>query len=169
MRFSNVLGCLAVSALLSFSAAPANAELYTFAVDLKGGPDFSFTLDKSPTPDFVNLGSGFSIYDVTTTIGTFSEIFFYAPIAGNGFTIMDGEVPFLDSSSEQLLYQGPEDAPTFLTGTYVLLNFFGDAEIGSVTISAAVPEASTWAMMILGFAGVGLMTYRRRKTVAFAA
>ncbi len=27
----------------------------------------------------------------------------------------------------------------------------------------AVPEPSTWAMMILGFAGVGYMTYRRRK------
>jgi hypothetical protein len=29
-------------------------------------------------------------------------------------------------------------------------------------ISAAVPEPSTWAMMILGFAGVGFMAYRRR-------
>jgi hypothetical protein len=26
----------------------------------------------------------------------------------------------------------------------------------------AVPEASTWAMMLLGFAGVGFMTYRRK-------
>lgn len=30
---------------------------------------------------------------------------------------------------------------------------------------AAVPEPSTWAMMILGFAGVGFMTYRRNKLV----
>jgi hypothetical protein len=29
-------------------------------------------------------------------------------------------------------------------------------------ISGAVPEASTWAMMILGFAGVGFLAYRRR-------
>jgi hypothetical protein len=28
---------------------------------------------------------------------------------------------------------------------------------------AAVPEPSTWAMMILGFAGIGFMAYRRRK------
>ncbi|WOH47739.1 PEPxxWA-CTERM sorting domain-containing protein [Bradyrhizobium sp. sBnM-33] len=28
---------------------------------------------------------------------------------------------------------------------------------------APVPEPSTWAMMILGFAGVGYMTYRRRR------
>jgi hypothetical protein len=27
---------------------------------------------------------------------------------------------------------------------------------------AGVPEPSTWAMMILGFAGVGFMAYRRR-------
>jgi hypothetical protein len=30
----------------------------------------------------------------------------------------------------------------------------------------AVPEPSTWAMMILGFAGVGFMAYRRRNTNA---
>ena len=32
-----------------------------------------------------------------------------------------------------------------------------------VDIPAAVPEPSTWAMMILGFFGVGLMAYRRRQ------
>ncbi len=33
---------------------------------------------------------------------------------------------------------------------------------------AAVPEPSTWAMMIMGFVGVGAMTYRRRKNAALA-
>ena len=33
---------------------------------------------------------------------------------------------------------------------------------GAVASVAAVPEASTWAMMILGFMGVGFMAYRRR-------
>jgi hypothetical protein len=31
------------------------------------------------------------------------------------------------------------------------------------TVTAAVPEPSTWAMMILGFAGVGFMAYRRKQ------
>ena len=31
------------------------------------------------------------------------------------------------------------------------------------TVTPGVPEPSTWAMMILGFASVGYMTYRRRK------
>jgi len=30
----------------------------------------------------------------------------------------------------------------------------------------AVPEPSTWAMMALGFAGLGFMAYRRRKQLA---
>jgi hypothetical protein len=40
------------------------------------------------------------------------------------------------------------------------------------TVSAvveAVPEPSTWAMMILGFVGVGFMAYRRKAKPAFIA
>ena len=38
------------------------------------------------------------------------------------------------------------------------------------TFSGAVPEPSTWAMMILGFAGIGCMAYRRNaKSVLLAA
>lgn len=36
------------------------------------------------------------------------------------------------------------------------------------TFTAAVPEPSTWAMLILGFAGVGVMTYRRRNGMALS-
>jgi PEP-CTERM motif len=36
------------------------------------------------------------------------------------------------------------------------------------TISA-VPEPSTWAMMILGFTGIGFMAYRRRSRPALMA
>jgi hypothetical protein len=39
----------------------------------------------------------------------------------------------------------------------------GDFVIDNPTV-AAVPEASTWAMMILGFVGVGFLAYRRRET-----
>jgi hypothetical protein len=34
--------------------------------------------------------------------------------------------------------------------------------VWSTTYTPAVPEPSTWAMMILGFAGVGFMAYRRK-------
>jgi hypothetical protein len=34
---------------------------------------------------------------------------------------------------------------------------------GDFTLTAAVPEPSTWAMMILGFCGLGFMAYRRKQ------
>ena len=48
---------------------------------------------------------------------------------------------------------------------------FANAQGGPETISAvhltgAVPEPSTWAMLILGFFGVGFMAYRRRNSVS---
>jgi hypothetical protein len=36
-------------------------------------------------------------------------------------------------------------------------------------IAGAVPEPSTWAMLLIGFAGVGFMTYGRRNQTALAA
>jgi hypothetical protein len=34
---------------------------------------------------------------------------------------------------------------------------------GTLTIAAAVPEPSTWVMMILGFCGLGFMAYRKKQ------
>jgi PEP-CTERM motif len=38
----------------------------------------------------------------------------------------------------------------------------------TVDVSGVVPEPSTWAMMALGFAGIGLLAYRKRGTLAAA-
>ena len=47
------------------------------------------------------------------------------------------------------------------------LRVSGDAALASTpAIAAALPEASSWAMMILGFCGVGFMTYRRKQNGA---
>jgi hypothetical protein len=32
--------------------------------------------------------------------------------------------------------------------------------------ASAIPEPSAWAMMLIGFAGIGLVAYRRRKNAA---
>ena len=45
-----------------------------------------------------------------------------------------------------------------------------DRVIANAFIAQAVPEASTWAMMIFGFAGVGFIAYRRNsRSAAMAA
>jgi PEP-CTERM motif len=65
----------------------------------------------------------------------------------------------------------------FSAGTYSL-SVMGDILSGSpadfafrldggTILTTAVPEPSTWAMMMLGFAGVGLVAYRRRSRSSF--
>jgi len=52
-------------------------------------------------------------------------------------------------------------SPFQFTGTYTI-----GADSGSGTFNiAAVPESSTWAMMLLGFAGLGFMGYRRKSNL----
>jgi hypothetical protein len=48
-------------------------------------------------------------------------------------------------------------------------DFSFSGTVTSFSISAAVPEPSTWAMMILGFAGIGFMAYRRKSKPALMA
>jgi hypothetical protein len=43
-----------------------------------------------------------------------------------------------------------------------------DVQVGS-GFTAAVPEPSTWAMMILGFCGIGFTAYRRKSKLALLA
>jgi hypothetical protein len=52
--------------------------------------------------------------------------------------------------------------------TYFNQSFVLVPETITVTVSG-VPEPSTWAMMILGFAGIGVMTYRRKSKPALMA
>jgi PEP-CTERM motif len=44
----------------------------------------------------------------------------------------------------------------------------GGFGVGTFTLSAAVPEPSTWAMMLLGFAGLGFAFRQSRRKVSFA-
>jgi hypothetical protein len=39
----------------------------------------------------------------------------------------------------------------------------------SITAAAPVPEPSTWAMLLIGFAGIGFMAYRGKAKLALMA
>ena len=62
-------------------------------------------------------------------------------------------------------FSGPANATGELTFFYWDSNNGDNTQFVNANISA-VPEPSTWAMMILGFAGVGFMAYRRRNQVS---
>jgi hypothetical protein len=42
-----------------------------------------------------------------------------------------------------------------------------DVKVNGVNLTTDVPEPSTWAMMILGFCGIGFLAYRRKSRPAF--
>jgi hypothetical protein len=91
--------------------------------------------------------------------GTFLDIY------GLAFTI-DGGSTVVDLFSNGLGF-GPPGAVFGLAvvTSQTTLDYFPNAGI-----SASTPEPSTWAMMVLGFAGLGFAGYRKaRKTVAIAA
>jgi PEP-CTERM motif len=65
--------------------------------------------------------------------------------------------PYSDTVATQFAFGG--DPNNYID------NYNGQFISGNFNISA-VPEPSTWAMMILGFAGIGFMAYRRKNGAA---
>jgi hypothetical protein len=90
--------------------------------------------------------------------------FYYQTFSGNAAATVGPH-----SSKGGFFFVGP------LASEYALevvnYNIEGGANtlIYGQTSIAAVPESSTWAMMILGFAGIGIMAYRRKSKPTFVA
>jgi hypothetical protein len=59
------------------------------------------------------------------------------------------------------------DPFTSVTFSSPVQNAFEVDNISAGFIAPGVPEPSTWAMMVLGFMGVGFLAYRRKNTSAF--
>jgi hypothetical protein len=116
-------------------------------------------------------GTGSTITNSTgSVVGTYTDPTGSFSLAGvfTGPLGFLGTTPFKIGSSDTLivplgatlLYFGLPDASGFNGPSGFYQDNSGSFE---VTVTA-VPEASTWAMMILGFLGVGLMAYRRKAT-----
>jgi len=111
------------------------------------------TTDNTGTPeqnaDFVVLPSTF-----TPQVFTINGINY--TVALTGFQLTGGS-GFLDSNNTQF---------HVLEGGSATANLYAQV---TTDISGGVPELSTWAMMILGFCGLGFMAYRRKSKTALLA
>jgi hypothetical protein len=85
-------------------------------------------------------------------------------IGGNTVISEPGQTSFVNTTAT---YSGP-------SGTFAFELVYGEccgapADLSiSLPLETAVPEPSTWAMMILGFAGVGFMAYRRKSKMTLS-
>ncbi|QND70009.1 PEP-CTERM sorting domain-containing protein [Tardiphaga robiniae] len=135
----------------SYNLDPAAALGYIFSIG-ETGPNFASV--KLPE---LGLGHPYGLY-----VWNGSQYVFAADLFAN--TLFDfgplGVSRFKVLGIDESLGLDPNNATAFVTQ----VTFTGDgAFTGTMTAIAAVPEPSTWAMMILGFGGVGFMAYRRRR------
>ena len=135
--------------LNGYNAAPVGGTHWL------GFPEGSATVTlTSPTHSFGAFFTG-----LQTTYGTDSSI-----------TVADGTVfhpPINDNGGAEFFGFTDTNAFTSLT-----ISRSGNDAWGIDGLSAnidAVPEPSTWAMMLLGFAGIGFMAYRRKSKPALMA
>jgi hypothetical protein len=149
----------------------AKAALYHY--ELTGAITESFTIDTSSP---ITTVSPWEFYFTNVNGLPDGRLYFATSDIGGGFQflidgISDPAHTLFNIFGDQL-FGGDTTNPTLLTFNNLgLTNYVGqDGSAISLTVTAvaAVPEPSTWAMMILGFAGVGYMTYRRRKVAALA-
>lgn len=114
----------------------------TYALDfyLSGNPD------GLPTTKSVEVGVGGVTKDFTYTLNGNTHTNMKYVLEQVDFTTAGGVLPLSFMSQDGSSPYGPV--------------------IGSLTISA-IPETSTWAMMLLGFLGVGFLSYRRTGNRSF--
>ena len=144
----------------SVVAIPSSLQVGFFNVATPGGPagsliqSFTFSpanFSSQVTTAYGERGVATITVPVSLSLaGGNYDISFYSS-AGLGVTAYAGGSGLL--SQTQPSFPGP----AFLPHPGESLGF----QLNGIT--AAVPEPSTWAMMILGFFGVGLMAYRRKE------
>lgn len=85
---------------------------------------------------------------------------------------IDVTAPFSTSGNQVFLDLGTFSTPlgdTTITSLGDIRSFSATGDPISLALAAAAPEPSTWAMIILGFCGLGFMAYRRRSTLPLTA
>ena len=82
-----------------------------------------------------------------------------------GFSVVDGVTYATEWSGGSVVNLG--GLPGSMDSSASAINYAG--KVVGVSDGSVVPEPSTWAMMLVGFAGLGLAGYRRAKAAVFIA
>lgn len=112
-------------------------------VTLGGGPTLVLEVDTTGSATL----TGSSGYTITNTMNA-------GAVGGGGYWTVN-LTNALAFNSLEFGTVAPNGGADAAHGDYAFVNF-----------TTAVPEPSTWAMMMLGFAGLGFLTYRRRQLTA---
>ncbi len=170
-EFNLRLSAMAAAAAIALAGGAQAADvLFTIT---ETGETITFEVPKNPTSDIVDYSSGdvFILNPVNVIYNgdqySDRDVFFYNYSGdGGGADDADGLFGILGSQ----YYTGDESAPTFVTGVYDDQYDSDSSQSATVNITdvSAAPEPATWALMLVGFGGLGGALRARRRAVAAA-
>lgn len=185
MNFRHVaLGYVVSAAMATFgSAAPASATSYTYAGSwqVDQGPYWAGSPPNGPLAytgqeaAALLFGGTASHYVISTVDNDPSHINFsawYSVIGYNGNQANGGSILADDYVSKYLgQYYGPTSgypiqSPLAAASAYVRDNAEGSTFINYAFLASGVPEPASWAMLLIGFGGIGVVMRRRRASTA---
>ncbi len=183
MKFK-ILTAAASVAALSLSAMPSQAAVYLFNYVSSGGNPFaasgSFT-----TSDVLNGAGAYDVLSISGNVdGDLITSLIGNPAQPNPSLSADGLFIY-----DNNYFPGPQHVSNpglfFASAAGYEYNLFSDNattyelyratpgvgyvnnSIGTLTVSSAIPEPATWALMITGFGMMGLALRRRRAQDGF--
>jgi hypothetical protein len=151
----------------AFAGEPPSVDVYGYVggvfgsgvgltgIGSSGQPFPSFWIDPTNTGDPLYLMS---------LVGAFTDNL--GVVKGSPFAC-DGSVRTCDGSVRILIPAGATEL-SLGANDDIFADNSGGWEVTITGVTGAVPEPTTWAMMLLGFAGLGLAGYRFRKAASIA-
>jgi hypothetical protein len=181
----SILPALLLGAVIGASTAKASV-IYTYT-----GNDFTSVSSPYTTNDKVTASV---TYDTALAASTTSGVLPTSFVLMDGVDVLTNLTPLIRNLIFQIstdqngnivqwhISATSEFSPMRITSLSNNLDGTSDEGVTALTVigsnendkgvwsmAAAVPEPSTWAMMILGFCGIGFMAYRRKSKPALLA
>lgn len=165
------LAVLAISCVLPLAATVSTADAKVFDWTLTGPAS-----DKGGIPfpgggQITAIESSTGVWDVDTITGTIdgSAITMLSNFGGADNLVYTNGFAFLDTSGisfETAAGQSVNIFSFFPQGTPPTANAYGEltaspSAFGVGTFTLSVPEPSAWALLLVGFAGLGFVGYHR--------
>lgn len=137
-------------------------EYIKFQLGFDGNASISYSSTSAQASGAINNG----ILDLFSCSTNCTGVALPAPTGG----LLDSANLFNLTSTVQVAGLGP----LFLNDGSYYLRLTGSvnpslAYTGTISVASAVPEPSTWAMMLIGFAGLAFASSQRRKITALTA